>query len=49
MSNQEALYHETRSARLEQIEQDMRDEQTEVDREELNRMLRELLGMEERE
>jgi hypothetical protein len=48
MSNQEALYHETRSARLEQIEQDMRDEQAEVDREELNRMLRSLLEMPER-
>jgi hypothetical protein len=48
MSNQEALYHETRSARLEQIEQDMRDEQAEIDNKAVDQMLRELLGMEEK-
>jgi septum formation inhibitor-activating ATPase MinD len=47
MSNQEALYHEKRSARLEQIEADRAEDQAEVDREELNRMLRALLEMDE--
>jgi hypothetical protein len=47
MHPNEALYHETRSARLEQIEADRAEDQAEVDREELNRMLRALLEMEE--
>jgi hypothetical protein len=47
MHPNEALYYEKRSARLEQIEADRAEDQAEVDREELNRMLRALLEMDE--